>query len=44
MGDVIISPVKRDFGVKDMSDVIPGHGGYLDRIDGFSTTLLHFFI
>jgi phosphatidate cytidylyltransferase len=38
-GDLLESAVKRHFGAKDASQLIPGHGGLMDRLDGFLTAV-----
>ncbi|MBF0505120.1 MAG: phosphatidate cytidylyltransferase [Candidatus Omnitrophica bacterium] len=42
-GDVVMSAVKRDAGIKDFSNIIPGHGGALDRVDSLCYTAPLFF-
>lgn len=40
LGDLFESAVKRRFDMKDSSQIIPGHGGLLDRLDGFVAAII----
>ena len=43
-GDIFVSFLKRKINIKDISNILPGHGGVLDRIDGLVFVLIFCFL
>jgi len=44
IGDLFESGMKREVGLKDASNVFPGHGGFLDRLDSITVTVPFFYL
>ena len=40
LGDLVFSAIKRYYGIKDFSNIMPGHGGVLDRLDSIIFVML----
>lgn len=44
LGDLLFSAIKRALGIKDFSNLMPGHGGILDRVDAMSAVMFTIFL
>lgn len=44
LGDLFFSKIKRENNIKDFSNIMPGHGGILDRLDSFSFVVISYLI
>lgn len=43
IGDLAFSAIKRNYGIKDFSNIFPGHGGFMDRVDSLVYNLVLFY-